>query len=110
MADPVVIVDYDAAWPAHYATLEARLKAALGDLRCDIQHVGSTAVPGLAAKPVIDLDVSLADAGDLPLAIERLASIGYAHEGDLGVPGREAFATPPGEDRHDHHLYVCLPG
>jgi GrpB-like predicted nucleotidyltransferase (UPF0157 family) len=110
MPEPVVVTAYDPVWPVRYEALRVRIAAALGDLRHDIHHVGSTAVPGLAAKPVIDLDVSLAEAADLPVAIARLATIGYAHEGDLGVPGREAFATPPGYSRHDHHLYVCQPG
>jgi GrpB-like predicted nucleotidyltransferase (UPF0157 family) len=69
-----------------------------------IEHVGSTAVPGLAAKPVIDL-VVVVRPGRVHAAIERLAAIGYVHRGDLGVEGREAFDVPPGERRH--HLYVC---
>jgi GrpB-like predicted nucleotidyltransferase (UPF0157 family) len=73
-----------------------------------IEHVGSTAVPGLAAKPIIDLDVVIADRSDLPMVIERLRPLGYLHEGDLGVPGREAFTTPVGAPAH--HLYVCAIG
>src|SRR5579871_1315080 len=72
-----------------------------------IEHVGSTAVPGLAAKPIIDLDVLLFSAGDLPSVIARLASLGYEHRGDLGIAGREAFRAPLNDFRH--HLYVCLP-
>jgi GrpB-like predicted nucleotidyltransferase (UPF0157 family) len=73
-----------------------------------IEHVGSTAVPGLAAKPIIDLDVVIADRADLPAVMERLRSLGYLHEWDLGVPGREAFTTPAGTP--PHHLYVCAVG
>lgn len=69
---------------------------------------GSTAVPGLAAKPVIDLDVVIADRTDLSALIKRLRPLGYHHEGDLGVPGREAFTTPAGAP--PHHLYVCAVG
>jgi len=60
-----------------------------------IEHVGSTSVPGLAAKPTIDLDVLLASVADFPDTIRRLATLGYEHEGDLGIAGREAFRTPP---------------
>ena len=60
-----------------------------------IEHIGSTSVPGLAAKPIIDLDVLLASAAYLPETIRRLATLGYEHEGDLGIAGREAFRTPP---------------
>jgi GrpB-like predicted nucleotidyltransferase (UPF0157 family) len=107
--EPVVICDYDPAWPGRYEVLRARIAEALGALAAAIQHVGSTAVPGLAAKPTIDLVVRLAAPDDLPAAIERLAGLGYAHEGDFGIVGREAFATPPGYGVHDHHLYVCAP-
>jgi len=60
-----------------------------------IEHVGSTSVPGLAAKPIIDLDVLLASAAYLPETIRRLATFGHEHQGDLGIAGREAFRAPP---------------
>jgi GrpB-like predicted nucleotidyltransferase (UPF0157 family) len=66
VAAPVVIVDYDPCWPATFASLGDRLAAALGPLAVGIEHVGSTAVPGLAAKPIIDLDVVIASRADLP--------------------------------------------
>jgi GrpB-like predicted nucleotidyltransferase (UPF0157 family) len=109
MPEPVVIVDYDPAWPRRYEALRAPIAAALGELAAEIVHLGSTSVPGLAAKPTIDIDVVLRSADDLPEAIRRLARLGYVHEGDFGIAGREAFATPPGYAVHDHHLYVCAP-
>jgi len=105
--DPIEVVDYDPSWPATFETLRAPVAGALEDLVAAIEHIGSTAVPGLAAKPIIDIDVLLKSAAGLPLAIGRLASLGYIHRGDLGVAGREAFATPPGLPAH--HLYVCPP-
>ena len=109
MPEPIVIVDYDPAWPGRYEALRTCVSAALGDLAGEIVHVGSTSVPGLAAKDTIDLNIRLRAMGDLPAVIERLAALGYVHEGDLGIAGREAFATPPGYSTHDHHLYVCAP-
>lgn len=109
MPDPIVVCDYDPRWSERYEALRARVAAALGDLAARIDHVGSTSVPGLAAKPTIDIIVMLRSLDDLSVAIERLAAIGYRHEGDLGISGREAFATPPGYATHDHHLYVCHP-
>ena len=109
MPEPVVICDYDPAWPQRYEALRRPVADALGDLPAGMAHVGSTAVPGLAAKPTIDIVIRLRAAHDLPSAIERLARLGYAHEGDFGIAGREAFATPPGYGPHDHHLYVCAP-
>jgi len=105
MAKPIIVVPYDPRWPELFAKLRATLSAALGDVAVNIEHVGSTAVPGLAAKPIIDVDVVISSWKGLQHAIGRLAKIGYVHEGDLGIPGREAFAAPRGET--DHHLYVC---
>ena len=105
MSEPVVIVDYDPGWPDQFERLRARAAAALGDLAVAIEHVGSTSVPGLAAKPIIDMDVAVASLAHVPAAIERLAAIGYVYEGDLGLTGREAFTAPPGGAAH--HLYVC---
>jgi GrpB-like predicted nucleotidyltransferase (UPF0157 family) len=105
--DPVRVVDYDSRWPAAFETLRAHLAGALENLAAAIEHIGSTAVPGLAAKPIIDIDVLLNFASDLPLVIQILASLGYVHQGDLGITGREAFGTPVGLPAH--HLYVCPP-
>jgi GrpB-like predicted nucleotidyltransferase (UPF0157 family) len=107
MTEPIVIADYDPHWPELFELLRSRIAPALGPLATAIEHVGSTAIPGLAAKPIIDIDVLLRSATDLPEAITRLATLGYLHRGDLGVPGREAFRPPP--DDVPHHLYVCVP-
>lgn len=104
----VVIEGYDPTWPVEFERLKTRVLKALGDDAVGVEHVGSTAVPGLAAKPVIDLDVVVRSTDDLPDAIERLAAIGYVHRGDLGIPGREAFQWLAGERRH--HLYVVVAG
>lgn len=107
-AEPVVIVPYDPAWPSTFAMLRERLAAALGDLAVGIEHVGSTAVPGLAAKPIVDVDVVIRHADALGQAVERLRGLGYEHLGDLGVVGRDAFRAPAGLPRH--HLYVLASG
>ncbi|HEY0383656.1 MAG TPA: GrpB family protein [Candidatus Elarobacter sp.] len=107
-AEPVVVVPYDPAWPAAFTLLRDRLAPALGELAAGIEHVGSTAVPGLDAKPIVDIDVVIRHAEDLPDVIARLATLGYVHLGDLGIVGREAFRSAPGLPRH--HLYVCASG
>jgi GrpB-like predicted nucleotidyltransferase (UPF0157 family) len=101
----VEITDYDPRWPQTFAALRDQVAAVLGPLAQKIEHVGSTAVPGLPAKPVIDLDAVIATPADLPAAISRLATLGYRHEGDLGISGREAFTSPAAASAH--HLYVC---
>lgn len=108
MENPVIILDYDTNWPGRFQSLRKRIADALGDMAAAIEHVGSTAVPNLAAKPIIDIDVVLASETMLPAAIERLASLGYIHRGNLGVLEREAFRAPANDP--PHHLYVCPPG
>lgn len=107
MPDPVIIEDYDPHWPQLFEMLRSRIAAALGELAISIEHVGSTAVPGLAAKPIIDIDVLLRSTSDLPVVIRKLGYLGYEHRGDLGVSGREAFRIK--SDAVRHHLYVCPP-
>jgi GrpB-like predicted nucleotidyltransferase (UPF0157 family) len=89
---------------------------ALGELAITIEHVGSTSVPRLAARPIIDIDVVIQSRDDLPSVVKRLALLGYRHQGDIGVPGREAFARDGADDvPRDgsgrswpaHNLYVC---
>ena len=107
MTASFIIEDYDPRWPAQFEILRTQISAALDGLASAIEHVGSTAVPGLAAKPVIDIDILLRSASDVSLVIARLASLGYEHQGDLGVAGREALRAP--ENAVSHHLYVCPP-
>jgi GrpB-like predicted nucleotidyltransferase (UPF0157 family) len=95
MPTPLVITEYDPQWPVLFEELRVKFSELLGDMASAIEHVGSTSVPGLAAKPIIDLDVLLASAACLPETIRRLATLGYEHQGDLGIAGREAFQTPP---------------
>jgi len=106
--DAIVVVDYDAAWPARFEAIATPVRRSVADLGADVQHVGSTSVRGLAAKPVIDVDVVVRAPADVPAAVERLRALGYVHQGDKGIPGREAFTWPPGAPRH--HLYVVVAG
>jgi GrpB-like predicted nucleotidyltransferase (UPF0157 family) len=105
--NPVVVLDYDPNWPKSFQALRRRIADALGDAAAAIEHVGSTAVPNLAAKPIIDIDVLLVSETSLAKAIERLARLGYIHQGDLGIPEREAFMALDNEPLH--HLYACPP-
>jgi GrpB-like predicted nucleotidyltransferase (UPF0157 family) len=111
----ITIVEYDPQWPVAFAALRYVLATTLGALALAIEHVGSTAVPGLAAKPILDLGVVIASQARLPEAIQSLARLGYFHQGDLGIVGREAFGRHGPDVPRDgtgrpwpaHHLYVC---
>ncbi len=112
----IQVVDYDPQWAIVFSELKRVLINKLGNLVQSIEHVGSTSVPGLAAKPIIDLDVIIASKELLPAVITCLNELGYFHEGDLGIQGREAFGRKGSNVPFDgtskiwqnHHLYVCL--
>lgn len=107
MGKPVVVELYNEEWAADFSAVKAELDDALGSLALRIEHVGSTSVIGLSAKPIIDIDVVIRDASLLNDVIEALGKIGYVHEGDLGISGREAFKYEEKDHLRKHHLYVC---
>jgi GrpB-like predicted nucleotidyltransferase (UPF0157 family) len=105
------VVAYDPAWPTRFNEIRSHLAPVLVGVDATIEHVGSTSVPGLVAKPIIDLDVIVRGERDVDAVIERLESIGYEDEGDLGIPGREALAQVGGSSTLAyHHLYVVVEG
>ena len=102
------VVPYSDVWPAQFERVAHELRAALMSVPViAIEHVGSTAVPGLAAKPILDIDVVVMR-DDVAAAIAALARVGYAHRGDLGVTDRESLAAPDDEPRRN--VYVCVEG
>ncbi|MGH9935076.1 MAG: GrpB family protein [Blastocatellia bacterium] len=104
----IVVVDYDPAWPEVFQQLRLKVWPVVGDFALSVEHVGSTSVPGLAAKPIIDMSVVVSSEAEVRLAVKRLATLGYLHRGNLGIEGREAFHPPAGLPAH--HLYVCPQG
>lgn len=102
----IIVLPYDEKWRQSFLDIKSELAAALGPLALSIEHVGSTSVPGLAAKPIIDIDVVVRKT-NLEPAIKALATIGYEHEGNGGIEGREMFKYSGKEHLMDHHLYVC---
>lgn len=103
----VMVLPYDRAWKIAFEDIKREIEAGLGDLILGIEHVGSTAVEGLPAKPCIDLDVVIGDYAVFSAVVQKLASIGYIHEGDLGIKDREAFRYENKPHLMNHHLYVC---
>lgn len=110
MSDPVVrieVVEYDPRWPLLYAEERARIAAVLGDAAESIEHIGSTSVPGLPAKPLIDILVTVAHLDPADRFIEPLGSLGYEYFPILGNAERYTFGkgTP-----HMHHIHVVQHG
>jgi GrpB-like predicted nucleotidyltransferase (UPF0157 family) len=108
----MLIHPYSADWNSHFNDIKSLLDEALQRLDYSIEHVGSTAVPGLAAKPIIDIDIVFNDPSTFPLIKQALELIGYFHNGNQGIEDREVFKRE-GTSQDDvldtikHHLYVC---
>ena len=103
----VVVLPYDRAWKSAFEEIKAEIECAIGDLIIGIEHVGSTSVEGMSAKPCIDIDVVIRDYTVFDAVVSKLAAIGYTHEGDLGIKDREAFKYSDKPHLLTHHLYVC---
>ncbi len=104
----VEVVPYSHDWPQLFSRVAEQLREAFDGLpTIEIEHVGSTAVPGLAAKPILDVDVIVRRemVGD---TIGALEAAGYVHRGDLGVTDREAFVAP--DEDPPRNVYVCVSG
>ena len=103
----VVVLPYDRTWKSDFEEIKREIEGAIGDLIVGIEHVGSTSVEGMSAKPIIDIDVIIQDYTAFDAVVRRLKAIGYIHEGDLGIKDREAFNYSNKPHLRQHHLYVC---
>ena len=103
----VVVVPYDEAWKNAFEEIKTEIEAEIGALIIGIEHVGSTSVEGMSAKPCIDIDVIIKDYSVFGEIVRKLGAIGYIHEGDLGIKDREAFKYADKPHLMTHHLYVC---
>ena len=102
----VEVVPYDPTWPVRFAEVREHLLGILSGQKVRIEHVGSTSVPDLAAKPVLDVDIALEKAEDFEEVKSLLEANGYYHMGDLGIIGREAFKYQDKPKLMRHNLYV----
>jgi len=103
----VSVLPYDASWPAAFEKIKHEVEEAIGNFIVGIEHVGSTAVKGMSAKPCIDMDVIIKDRSAFDAVVDGLRLVGYIHEGDLGIKDREAFRYSGKDHLLTHHLYVC---
>jgi len=110
-----IVVEYDAQWASEFQEIATLLRGALGTLMKEIHHVGSTSIPGMIAKPTLDIDVELTPQTDVNQATAVLVTLGYEYEGERGIADRHAYgaissAVPLSKHRASwmsHHLYVC---
>lgn len=104
----IIVSEYDPSWEQNFQTIAKALAEVLTNIRATIEHVGSTSVPGLAAKPILDIDV-IVSRENTQQAIKALENLGYQHRGDLGIEDRETFYPAP-QFKISHHLYLCVKG
>lgn len=103
----VVVVPYEETWKTAFEKIKNEIEAEIGDLVLGIEHVGSTSVEGMSAKPCIDMDAIIKDYSVFDEIVGKLGAIGYIHEGNLGIRNREAFKYTNKPHLMKHHLYVC---
>ena len=108
----MVVEDWQPEWARRFDRIQGHLLPALAGVTARVEHVGSTSVPGLAAKPIIDVDIVIPSEAQLAAAIEALAALGYTHEGEKGIAGRHAFeySGRPDDSGGRRNLYVCIEG
>ena len=102
-----VVLPYNVQWKDDFEKIKSEIINAIGDLIIDVEHVGSTSVEGMSAKPCIDIDVIIKDYSAFDIIVSRLEMIGYIYEGNLGIKDREAFKYFNKPHFRTHHLYVC---
>ena len=102
----VEVVPYDPNWQARFEEVRQYLLGILSGQDARVEHVGSTSVPGLAAKPILDIDIVLQNGADFEVVRSSLEANGYCHIGNLGITGREAFKYDHKLQLMSHHLYV----
>ncbi len=102
--DPIVIVPYDPAWPQRFAQLAQEMRSALGEVALRIDHIGSTAIPQLAAKPIIDIQIAVADFEPLDAFRGPLERLGYVFRPDNPERTKRYFREPPGQPRTHIHV------
>ena len=103
----VVVLPYNVQWKDDFEKIKSEIINAIGDSIIGVEHVGSTSVEGMSAKPCIDIDVIIKDYSAFDIIVSRLEMIGYIYEGNLGIEDREAFKYFNKPHLRTHHLYVC---
>ncbi len=106
---PVILVDHDPAWKGLAAAEAARVAEALDVHLIAIHHIGSTAIPGIRAKPILDLLGVVDRIEVLDENAHMLEQLGYRRRGELGIPGRRYFSKPR-EGTRSHHLHIYEQG
>lgn len=108
----VIIVDYNPQWPQMYEQEKARIQDVIGEYLIDIQHVGSTSIAGLSAKPIIDIMAVVRDISLVEQCVKSLEALDYFYQGEGGIPGRHFFRKPIDKSHtaRTHHIHMVDKG
>lgn len=101
----IEVVDYDPSWPGKFEDEKAQLKQALGNCLVATHHIGSTAVEGLAAKPIIDILIEVTDLAVLDSHNDAMIAMRYAPRGESGIPGRRYYRKGGAKRTHQVHAF-----
>ena len=110
MPAPVVIAKYDPRWPLQFVAARSTIMQAVGPLVVSIEHIGSTVVPGLAAKPIVDIMPGLQPLEDGYECVAPLEALGYEYSGENGIPGRHYFDKYAAGDSRTQHVHMVVAG
>lgn len=110
MSQPVRLCAFDPAWASDFDAEATRLAAGLDPAMIALHHIGSTAVPGLVAKPIIDMMAEVASVTDVDARAERICNLGYQAMGAFGIPGRRYFRKDRPDGQRTHHLHAFEAG
>ena len=106
MKQKIKIVDYDATWPLLFESAKAEILEAVGPHVECVEHVGSTSIEGLPAKPIVDIQVGVRDWDDAKVTIAPLVGCGWIYRGERGIPRRHFFGKRNDANQRTHHLHM----
>lgn len=110
MARKVEVVPYDNRWPARYDEESGRLRKIFDAEIISIHHIGSTSIPRLFAKPIIDIMIEVRDISKIDDYNHKMIDLGYEPRGELGIQGRRYFSREAAKDVHTHHVHIFQSG
>lgn len=106
MSRRIVVVEHDPAWRLAFEAEGKRIHRALGELVADLHHIGSTAIPGIFAKPIIDFLMVVTDIDELDERSSAMEGLGYEAKGEFGIPGRRYFRKNDAFGKRTHHVHA----
>ena len=110
MTREVRVVPYDSNWPVQYEKEVVRIRGILEKEIVSTHHIGSTSIPGMSAKPIIDILLEVIDIEEIDSYNSEMVELGYEPRGELGIPGRRYFSREEPKDVRTHHVHSFQSG